>query len=183
MERNGEACYGYNIGLAIKHLESIGYEVDYDKYRKEAEEFFDNMFNLRQFLSGRTLWVGGSDGDVAEKYPLSNFNCFTRDTEFITDKGVKSFEDFEDGDKVNVLVSTAGWREATVTKFGKKEIVDLVVRRGKRVDTISTTDNHLWFVDKGGKWTKKQTSDLKKGDILRTKQRYENQSVKPVRLE
>ena len=65
----------YNVGLAVKHLEKIGYTVDYDKYRKEAEEFFDSMFNLRQFLSGRTLWVGGADGGVAEKYPLSNFNC------------------------------------------------------------------------------------------------------------
>mgnify|MGYP000899176877 FL=1 len=65
----------YNVGLAVKHLEKIGYTVDYEKYRKEAEEFFDSMFNLRQFLSGRTLWVGGADGGVAEKYPLSNFNC------------------------------------------------------------------------------------------------------------
>lgn len=65
----------YNVGLAIKHIERIGYTVDYEKYRKEAEEFFDNMFNLRQFLSGRTLWVGGADGGVADKYPLANFNC------------------------------------------------------------------------------------------------------------
>jgi ribonucleoside-triphosphate reductase (thioredoxin) len=65
----------YNVGLAIKHLKKIGYEIDYNKHRKEAEEFFDSMFNLRQFLSGRTLWVGGADGGVADKYPLANFNC------------------------------------------------------------------------------------------------------------
>src|SRR5699024_12792088 len=44
----------YNVGLGVKHVKKIGYEVDYEKYRKEAEDFFDNMFNLRQFLSGRT---------------------------------------------------------------------------------------------------------------------------------
>jgi ribonucleoside-triphosphate reductase (thioredoxin) len=65
----------YNVGLAVKHIEKIGYEVDYDKYRKEAEEFFDNMFNLRQFLSGRTLWIGGANNGVAERYVLGNFNC------------------------------------------------------------------------------------------------------------
>lgn len=65
----------YNVGLAVKHLEKIGYEVDYDKYRKEAEEFFDSMFNLRQFLSGRTLWIGGANNGVAERYVLGNFNC------------------------------------------------------------------------------------------------------------
>lgn len=41
--------------------------------REEAEKFFDNMFNLRQFLAGRTLWVGGTE--AARKYPMSNFNC------------------------------------------------------------------------------------------------------------
>nr|WP_244933649.1 hypothetical protein [Neobacillus mesonae] len=65
----------YNVGLGVKHLKKIGYAVDYEKHRKEAEEFFDNMFNLRQFLSGRTLWVGGAENGVADKYPLSNFNC------------------------------------------------------------------------------------------------------------
>jgi ribonucleoside-triphosphate reductase (thioredoxin) len=65
----------YNVGLAINHTKKIGYTPDIAKHRKEAEEFFDNMFNLRQFLSGRTLWVGGSENGVADKYPLANFNC------------------------------------------------------------------------------------------------------------
>lgn len=65
----------YNVGLGVKHLQKIGYEVYYDEWRQEAEQLFDSMFNLRQFLSGRTLWVGGAEGGVAEKYPLSNFNC------------------------------------------------------------------------------------------------------------
>lgn len=41
--------------------------------RKEAERLFDNQFNLRQFLSGRTMWCGGTE--VSRKYPMSNFNC------------------------------------------------------------------------------------------------------------
>ncbi|PID82478.1 MAG: ribonucleoside-triphosphate reductase, adenosylcobalamin-dependent [Clostridiales bacterium] len=40
---------------------------------EEAEELFDNVYNLRQFLSGRTFWVGGTA--VAKHYPMSNFNC------------------------------------------------------------------------------------------------------------
>lgn len=39
----------------------------------EDELLFDNMFNLRQSLSGRTLWVGGTE--VSNKFPMSNFNC------------------------------------------------------------------------------------------------------------
>ncbi|MEY8188621.1 ribonucleoside-triphosphate reductase, adenosylcobalamin-dependent [Peribacillus simplex] len=65
----------YNVGLGVKHFDKIGYPVEIEKHRKEAEDFFDSMFNLRQFLSGRTLWVGGSEQGVADKYPLANFNC------------------------------------------------------------------------------------------------------------
>ena len=65
----------YNVSLGVKHLRKIGYDVNIEEQREEAEQLFDNMFNLRQFLSGRTLWVGGADGGVADKYPLSNFNC------------------------------------------------------------------------------------------------------------
>lgn len=65
----------YNVGLGVKHMERIGYGADYEWHRKEAELLFDNMFHLRQFLSGRTLWVGGAENGVAEKYPMSNFNC------------------------------------------------------------------------------------------------------------
>jgi len=39
----------------------------------EAEKLFDNMFYLRQFLSGRTMFAGGTE--ISEMYPLSNFNC------------------------------------------------------------------------------------------------------------
>lgn len=41
--------------------------------REEAEKLFDNIFHLRQFLSGRTFWVGGTD--VSKSYPMSNYNC------------------------------------------------------------------------------------------------------------
>jgi ribonucleoside-diphosphate reductase alpha chain/ribonucleoside-triphosphate reductase len=41
--------------------------------RAEAEELFDNIFHLRQFLSGRTFWVGGTP--VAKHYPMANYNC------------------------------------------------------------------------------------------------------------
>ena len=76
MEGNCTRAVEYNCSLAKTS-------------RQEAEELFDAMFNLKQALSGRTLWVGGTE--VAEKYPLSNFNCFRRDTEFLTKEGIKTF--------------------------------------------------------------------------------------------
>ncbi|MBQ2084129.1 MAG: ribonucleoside-triphosphate reductase, adenosylcobalamin-dependent, partial [Firmicutes bacterium] len=41
--------------------------------RDEAERLFRNVFSLKQFLSGRTFWVGSTD--VSKFYPMSNFNC------------------------------------------------------------------------------------------------------------
>lgn len=41
--------------------------------REEAEKLYDNIYHMRQFLSGRTLWVGGTP--VAEMYPTANYNC------------------------------------------------------------------------------------------------------------
>lgn len=54
--------------------------------REEAEKLFDNIFNMRQFLSGRTFWVG--DTPVAKHYPMANFNC--------SFQIIDSFESFRD---------------------------------------------------------------------------------------
>ena len=54
--------------------------------KEEAEKLYDNIYNLRQFLSGRTFWVGGTQ--VAYKYPCSNFNCA-----FLIINSIKSFEE------------------------------------------------------------------------------------------
>lgn len=63
----------YSMGLESKHLEEIGYKVDREAQRREGEKLFSNMFNLRQFPSGRTMWIGGTS--AAEKTKLGNFNC------------------------------------------------------------------------------------------------------------
>lgn len=39
----------------------------------EAQKLFEEMFNLRMFPAGRTLWVGGTE--AAKKFPTANFNC------------------------------------------------------------------------------------------------------------
>lgn len=41
--------------------------------KEEAEKLYKNVFELKQFLSGRTFWVGSTD--VSKYYPMSNYNC------------------------------------------------------------------------------------------------------------
>jgi ribonucleoside-diphosphate reductase alpha chain/ribonucleoside-triphosphate reductase len=45
----------------------------YNELKAEAEHLFEEMFNLRLFTAGRTMWIGGTE--AANKFPLSNFNC------------------------------------------------------------------------------------------------------------
>lgn len=40
---------------------------------EEAQKLFDNIYNLKQFLSGRTFWVGGTP--IGYEYPTGNYNC------------------------------------------------------------------------------------------------------------
>lgn len=68
--------------------------------REEAEELYDNVFNLRQFLSGRTLWTG--DTTAAKLYPMSNFNCA-----FII---IDNFEAYEDIFYASMVGTGIGFR-------------------------------------------------------------------------
>lgn len=40
---------------------------------EEAQKLYDNVFHLKQFLSGRTFWIGNTE--VSRYYPMANFNC------------------------------------------------------------------------------------------------------------
>jgi len=41
--------------------------------KEEAEKLYRNVYEMKQFLSGRTFWVGSTD--VSKYYPMSNYNC------------------------------------------------------------------------------------------------------------
>jgi ribonucleoside-diphosphate reductase alpha chain/ribonucleoside-triphosphate reductase len=71
--------------------------------KDEAERLFDNIFNLRQFLSGRTLWVGNTN--VAKYYPMSNYNC--------SFQIIESFESFKEVFYLLMIGSGVGLRILT----------------------------------------------------------------------
>ena len=68
--------------------------------REEAEKLYDNIYNLRQFLSGRTLYIGGTL--VSEKFPTSNYNC--------SFSVVDNFEVFKDAFYLLMIGSGFGFR-------------------------------------------------------------------------
>ena len=75
----------YSMQISVNQYKKNEFNAPHDKLRMEGEKLFDNIFNLRQALSGRTHWIGGAKTGVADKFPLANFNCaFTN---------IESFED------------------------------------------------------------------------------------------
>ncbi|MCG7345343.1 hypothetical protein MHZ92_14485 [Sporosarcina sp. ACRSL] len=158
----------YNVGLGVKHTQKIGYAVDYDKFRKEAEEFFDNMFNLRQFLSGRTLWVGGADGGVADKYPLANFNC-----SYVS---VKSWDDLGDLFYLLLVGTGVGFKSTKEYAANMRPIrnnVEVIHEPfTQRYPIVKQPDTQLFVIDppKGGRKGVIHVGDSKEGwvDALRT---------------
>jgi hypothetical protein len=93
-------------------------------------------------------------------------NCFRRNTEFWTNEGVKSFNDFKDGDSVKIR-GKLNWMDATVKNFGKQQIVKLTLKYMVDSREIFTTANHRWLVkNDSGDFREVITSSLQKGDHL-----------------
>lgn len=69
-------------------------------------------------------------------------NCFARNTQFLTDKGIKTFEDFDPGDRVVVLNANGDWVTAKVVcTEDEREMVEIVVcesKTGNKKRIIST---------------------------------------------
>jgi adenosylcobalamin-dependent ribonucleoside-triphosphate reductase len=73
----------YNIGLGIEFKKKHGISIHWEEEKKEAEILFDNLFFLRTFTSGRTLYMGGTE--VVKQYPFSNYNCAFTNIESLKD--------------------------------------------------------------------------------------------------
>ena len=68
----------------------------------ELRDAIRAVFRREVMPSMRALW---SAGDVLDSNDIALYNCLGRETNFITADGVKSFNDFQHGDSVQVLTS------------------------------------------------------------------------------
>ena len=96
-------------------------------------------------------------------YAVGMHNCAARETKFCTTyDGVRSFEDYEDGDRVSVLTHIGNHEMATVKRFGVQKLNKITFSfAGQRFVTERFTSNHRWILDDGT-----VTNNLKIGDKL-----------------
>lgn len=89
-------------------------------------------------------------------------NCASRDTKFLTDKGVYSFEDFNNNDEVYVITHTGDLKKAIVHSYGKQKLNKITfVRAGQTFVVERFTSNHRWLLADG-----RITESLQIGDKL-----------------
>jgi hypothetical protein len=63
------------MSLSYKHIKGMGYKVNLKDLKREAEKLFKNIYETKQFLSGRTFWVGNANPKINKEFVLGNFNC------------------------------------------------------------------------------------------------------------
>lgn len=97
------------------------------------------------------------------KWLVSDSNCVGVETQFITALGVKSFREFDGGEKLNVLTHTGKWRSAIVRRYGKQALREVVVGRGPNRQVVRATDTHRWLLEDARTVT---TAQLQVGDKL-----------------
>lgn len=104
-----------------------------------------------------------------DSYAVGMHNCCKKTTKFLTTMGVCSFEDFSDGEVINVFTHTGEVKEATVKKYGMQRLNKITFKRGNTEVVEYFTANHRWLLNNGT-----VTENLKKGDvILKTVERKE----------
>lgn len=103
---------------------------------------------------------------------LDTYNCFKRDTRFLTDNGINSFEDFKNEDSVLVPTPFGNWKNAVVHSYGKQKLQEVkfviwedeysdISRSIKKELKVTCTPNHRWILD-----DETSTESLKPGDVL-----------------
>lgn len=167
------------IQRCINGAQKIG--ANYTK--EEAEKLFDYIFNLKCNLAGRMLWQLGTS--TVDRFGANSLlNCFDRNTEILTNKGVKKIGNLE-GQIVTLMTEYGKWVEAPIKSFGQQKIWELNLSRGKTKKTIRTTEGHRWFRKPRRHGIERNmhskieciTDELKKGDKLSSTY---GQSVKNV---
>lgn len=70
----------------VEYSMSLDTVTPLEELREEAKSLFDTLYNMRGFVAGRTMWIGGTK--QTELNGLANFNCSFHD--------IRSIRDFRD---------------------------------------------------------------------------------------
>lgn len=124
--------------------------------KEELIDFYQLMLEKKCSVSGRTLWLGGTE--LSKIRESSMFNPLKADTKFVTATGVKSFLDFKHGDIIDVPTHTGNIQKAQVMNAGIREMVNITFTRNNSEEIISSCVDHTWLLNTGKRVTSKYLS-------------------------
>lgn len=124
-----------------------------------SKELYKNFFLTKEELQAT------NDGYIYihdMKDRRDAINCFGRETRFITNRGVKSFCDFQENEEIIVLTHKGNWKKAVVKSYGYQKLNNVSFKRAQgNIKTIRCTANHRWILKDNT-----ETTCLKVGDKL-----------------
>lgn len=137
-----------------------------DKMTPTLESYFEKIESAYERMdllgSQRALQFGGEQ--LLRKH-AKMYNCFDRSTRFVTDKGIKSFSDFDHGDEITVLTHTGKWKRAVVKQYGEQKLNEVIFNTStpskNATRKVLVTGDHRWILADG-----KETTSLTVGDKL-----------------
>lgn len=88
-------------------------------------------------------------------------NCFSGNTKLLTDKGIKRFRDFKDGEALTVVDKDGNLREAIMHHFGQGKLQKVLLKTPSMSQEVICTPDHRWLLEDGS-----ITTNLKVGDKL-----------------
>ncbi len=130
-----------------------------EEHKEKIRWAFSLVKDKRVLPSMRGMQFGGK---AVNAHNARGYNCLASETRFVTSAGVKSFDDFNDGDEIVVLGHSGKWRKAKVRNYGEKTLRKNTITRGKSSYDIWSTDNHRWLLK-----NEEVVEGLKVGQLLR----------------
>lgn len=136
------------MSIRKDHFYKHSLEWNDDKWQEFASKMAHSLFNMEWLPPGRGLWMMGTDFTY-HRGSMSLYNCFKADTKFWTSEGLKSFQDFQDGEAV-IVRGNKKWVNATVKCFGEQKLWKLTIQKESVQDVIYTTEGHRWLIKQEG---------------------------------
>lgn len=125
----------------------------------EYMNYAEGLYKAKRVLgSQRSLQFGG---DQILKHHMKMFNCFGKETRFITSEGIKAFSDFSENDEICVLTHKGNWKSAIVKSYGEQELQQISFRKNTSIynRTIRATATHRWILANGSETTALKVDD------------------------
>lgn len=117
----------------------------------ELIDFAEQAYKEKLILGAqRALQFGG---EQLKKHVARMYNCFQKDTKFVTSEGVHTFADFTHGDVIEVLTHKGNWKPATVKCYGDQKLNSVTFNKQTNATKVSVTANHRWILKDGTETT------------------------------